>query len=375
MLATSPLHPLQLDTAARPVGALAMLLDRSPAAVLAITGTSGKTTTARLLGAMCGEAGLPVTLGLADALAGAATQGPEHRVIVELTPSLAMRAPDGLAVVAVTGLATDEMAPGQSQAELTDAYRHAVAAAAHGVVLNADDSRALALAGVARAPVRRAAVRAQSADVFLRNGEVVALDPVTGGEQRVCSVADTALASPALTADLLVATAAALEAEVPVAAVRRAALGFDPGPERQEFVGSRGRVRWINDAAATRPGRAVAALGGWEGNLLVIAGGRDDGLPLGRWARTTGGRAFAVLLFGGAAPRMAAALTEHDALSVIVRCADLDDAILTAARLAEPGDTVLFSPACEPLNPNPPSPGERFRDLTMAPRSRRARAA
>jgi UDP-N-acetylmuramoylalanine--D-glutamate ligase len=366
---------LMLDPSTRPVGALAMLLDRSPAAVLAVTGTSGKTTTARLLGAMCQEAGFPVTLGLADALGGAGAHTASHRVIVELTPSLASRAPEGLAVVAVTSLASDELAPGQSSAQVADAYRRAVACAQHGVVLYADDSRALALAGVARAPVRRAAVRARAADVFLRDGEVVALDPYTGSEQRVCTVSDTALQSPALTADLLVATAAAIEAEVPVAAVRRAAVEFDPGPDLQEFVGTRGRVRWVNDAAATRPGRSVASLGTWDGNLLVIAGGRDDGLPLGRWARATGGQAFAVLLFGGAAPRMAQALVEHDAVSVLVRCADLDDAILTAARLAEPGDTVLFSPACEPLHPNPPSPGERFRDLTMAPRARRVRAA
>jgi UDP-N-acetylmuramoylalanine--D-glutamate ligase len=365
---------LTLEPPVRPTGALALLLDRSRAAILAVTGTSGKTTTARLMAAMCREAGHPVTMGLGEALGGAEGHTPHHRVILELTPSLAARAPDGLAVVAVTGLESDELTTGESQAVVAQAFRRAVAAADVGVALNIDDARASALAGVARAPVRRAAVRARRADVFLRNGEVVALDAYAGVEHRVCALADTALQSPALTADLLVATAAALSAEVPVAAMRKAALDFDPGPDRQEYVGTRGRVRWVNDAAATRPGRAVAALDGWPGNLLVIAGGRDDGLPLGRWARTTGSRAVCVLLFGSAAPRMARALEEHDAVSVTVRCADLDDAILTAARLAEPGDTVLFSPGCEPMNPAPPSPGERFRDLTMAPR-RRARAA
>jgi UDP-N-acetylmuramoylalanine--D-glutamate ligase len=372
MLVTTP---LQVEPSQRPVGALALLLDRSPAPVMAVTGTSGKTTTARLLAAMCREAGHPVTFGLGDALGEAEGHTSRHRVVVEMSASLAARAPDGLAVVAVTGLATDELAPGQTSAEVARAFRHAVAAARHGVALNADDSKTLALAGAARAPVRRAGGRSVAADVFLADGEVVALDPYSGTPSRVCALADTALANPALTADLLVATAAAMSAEVPLEAVRKAALEYDPGPNRQEFVGTRGRVRWVNDAAATRPGRAVAALGGWEGTLLVIAGGRDDGLPLGRWARATGRRAFAVLLFGAVAPRMATALVDHDAQSIIVRCADLDDAILTAARLAEPGDTVVFSPASEPLNPMPPSPGERFRDLTMAPRSRRARAA
>lgn len=360
---------------ARPVGALALLLDRSPAPVLAVAGTSGKTTTSRLLGAMCREAGHSVTLGLSEALAQAERHTSNHRVVVELTPQLAARAPDGLAVVAVTGLAADELAPGQSSGEVVDAYRRAVSAARVGVALNVDDARTQSLADVACAPVHRAAVRARQADVTLRDGEVVATDPYTGTMQRVCTLADTALTAPALAADLLVATAAALGADVPVDAVRRAAMGFEPGPERLEYVGTRGRVRWVNDAAATRPGRAAAALEDWSGNLLVIAGGRDDGLPLGRWARATGSRAVCILLFGAAAPRMARALDEHDAQSVTVRCADLDDAILMAARLAEPGDTVLFSPACEPTSPAPPSPGERFRDLTMAPRSRRARAA
>ncbi len=365
---------LTMPPPARPISALGLLLDRSRAAVLAVTGTSGKSTTARLMAAMCREAGHPVTVGLGEALAGAEGHSPNHRVVLELTPSLAARAPDGLAVVAVTGLEADELALGERQALVAQAFRRAVAAADVGVALNVDDARASALAGVARAPVRRAAVRARAADVFVRNGEVMARDAYAGLEHRVCALADTALQPPPLTADLLVATAAALSAEVPLAAMRRAALAFDPGPDCQEYVGTRGRVQWVNDAAATRPGRAVAALDGWPGHLLVIAGGRDDGLPLGRWARATGSRAVCVLLFGSAAPRMAQALEQHDAVSITVRCADLDDAILTAARLAEPGDTVLFSPGCEPMNPAPPSPGERFRDLTMAPR-RRTRAA
>jgi len=365
---------IKANTLGRPVGALSLLVARTRAPVLAVVGSSGKTTTARLLGAMCREAGHPVTHGLGDALATAESLTADHRVVVELTPGLAAKAPDGLALVAVTGLVTDELAPGQSPAQVAQAYRRAVAAAST-VVLNADDAKALSLAASARAPVRRTAVRARSADVTLRDGEVVALDAFLGLERRVCALADTALQAPALTADLLVATGAALSSGIPLEAVRRAALAFDPGPDRQELVGTRGRVRWVNDAAATRPGRAVAALGGWDGNLLVIAGGRDDGMPLGRWARATGNRAMFVLLFGGVAPRMAQALEGHDALSIIVRCADLDDAILTAARLAEPGDTVLFSPASEPASPTPPSPGERFRDLTMAPRARRAQAA
>ena len=75
-----------------------------------------------------------------------------------------------------------------------------------------------------------------------------------------------------------------------------------------------------------------------------------------------------MLLYGSAAPGMAQALIGAGALDKIVRCADLDDATTVARKLAVPGDTVLFSPACGPEGDNAPAGRFRARALAMQPR-------
>ncbi len=148
-----------------------------------------------------------------------------------------------------------------------------------------------------------------------------------------------------------------------------------PSGDCLEVVGVRRGLSWISDAGATSPGRTVAALEALEGPVLLIGGGRYGGQPLGSWARAAGSRCTHVLLFGSGGEVMASALLDHGSDAVIVRCADLDDATLAAARLARRGDTVLFSPACDPDTARRPTPAERFRDLATMPRAARAEAA
>jgi UDP-N-acetylmuramoylalanine-D-glutamate ligase len=78
--------------------------------------------------------------------------------------------------------------------------------------------------------------------------------------------------------------------------------------------------------------------------VVLIAGGLYGGQPLERWARAVAARAPHVLLFGPAAAPLTAALATVRATHRIVRCADVEDATAIAPRLAERGDTILFSP-------------------------------
>jgi len=366
--------PTQSLAPMRPGGALSAILAGCRAPVVAVAGASGKTTTAALIADMLYEAGHGVTLGLAEALAHCGSLTETDRVVIEMSSALAATAPPGLALLALTGLAADELGPSQVPADVAAALGQALAGARQ-IVVNADDARCLALAAMARAPVRRAAARNRVADATVRDGELVAVDPVSGVERRVCRLPDRVLASPALVADILVATAAALALGARIDDVRVAVLHFAPGPDRHELVAVRGRVRWVCDAAATRPGRTVAALAACDGPVHLVAGGRFGGQSLERWAPAARRVAASVLLFGPAGAPLADALVRVGGGAAIVRCADLDDATLAAGQLARAGDTVLFSPGCEPESPGPPAVGERFRDLVRSPRARRRAAA
>lgn len=374
MQMTAPPHIMLRRPLVRPISALETLLARSAAPVIGVAGASGKSTTAGLLAEMLRADGFEVKVGLGDALAAADHLTPADRVVVELLPTMVRAVPTGLAFLVLTSLAVDELAPHQTMPETIEGLRRAVAGAEEGIVVNADDPRALALAAESRAPVFRASLHDRTADARIRDGEMVVLDPAFGIERRVCRLIDTRLTRAPLTTSLLLASSAASLALASIDAIRDAAQAYVPGADHGEIVSRRYRLTWICDAAANRPGRAAASLATLPEDVVLIAGGRNGGQPLDRWAAVAGKRARHALLFGSAGEAMAHAIERGRGRATIVRCADLDDAVGVAARLAQPRDTVVFSPACEPEMPGGPTPAEVFRSLLACP-VRRAEAA
>lgn len=120
-------------------------------------------------------------------------------------------------------------------------------------------------------------------------------------------------------------------------------------PHRLEDLGVHGGVRWINDSIATAPEAAVAALDAWGDEVATyIGGGTDRGFDFSPLARALVGRAVPnVILLPPGGPSILAALAALDP-GFAARCrrvADLEEAVALAARLTPRGSTVLFSPA------------------------------
>jgi len=121
-------------------------------------------------------------------------------------------------------------------------------------------------------------------------------------------------------------------------------------------VRERNGVLWINDSIATAPERTVAALRSFSEPIVALLGGRDKHLPWTECAAEINGRGvngqqhvLHVVLFGEAADLIAEALAQHSrgagaAPVPITRCADLREAVDTAARIAQSGDVVLLAP-------------------------------
>jgi UDP-N-acetylmuramoylalanine--D-glutamate ligase len=106
-------------------------------------------------------------------------------------------------------------------------------------------------------------------------------------------------------------------------------------------------VRYVNDSKGTNVGATLAAVAGFRGPLLVIAGGDGKGQDFAPLRGAFAGKVRRVLLIGRDALQLEAALagacdTEH--------CASLEAAVIAAARHAQAGDTVLLSPACASLD-------------------------
>jgi UDP-N-acetylmuramoylalanine--D-glutamate ligase len=143
------------------------------------------------------------------------------------------------------------------------------------------------------------------------------------------------------------ACAIAAAAGISVECMRQAIREFRGVEHRLEWVRRVQGADWYNDSIATAPERALAALRSFSEPIVLLAGGRDKDLPWEAWAEEVTRRVDHLILFGEAAPRIAAALepfAERPRPMTTDRCAGLEQAVQAAARRAEPGDVVLLSP-------------------------------
>jgi len=325
--------------------------------VIAVIGASGVSTTAALLRATLRAAGLRVFGSLQSLDERADRLTPRDRVVLIESWPLRESIP-GLSVLALTGLAADELPPNVALAAYTDACRRLAALARDVVVVNADDAQALAVASGSGARLRRVSLENNGADAIVREGEIILTED--GIRRRAGLLADSPLGTRPFATDLLVAAATALEVGAGAADVRRAAGRYRAPPDHLEVVASMAGVVWVNDAAATRPGRTAAVLEGASEPVVLIAGGEAGDQPLRRWSHCAASSARRVLLYGAGGAAMARALASIDCVEKVVRCADLDDAVDIARRVAVPGDIVVLSPGCAPEGRKP---GPRFRHL------------
>ena len=129
-------------------------------------------------------------------------------------------------------------------------------------------------------------------------------------------------------------------------ALGEAVLGYKGLAHRCEVVAVVGGVTYVNDSKATNPGATLAALASLSarpGGLTLIAGGVGKGADFGPLGDAIAKRVRLLIAFGQDGPAIAAA-AGAGAQVAHSRC--LADAVRLAAKGAEPGDTVLLSPAC-----------------------------
>lgn len=132
------------------------------------------------------------------------------------------------------------------------------------------------------------------------------------------------------------------EAEEPLLA---AAKAFTLAPHRLNVVAEKAGVTYWNDSKSTNFHAALAAIKAMPRPIIWIGGGSIKGGDLESFAKELSGRIDAAVLYGEAAPRMKAALTEKLENVEVALC--FEQAVRAAVQLAAeriPAN-VLLSPA------------------------------
>ncbi len=317
----------------------------------AVTGTKGKSTTTAALGAMLREAGRDARVGgnIGAPLVGLVEGSTEATAFAVEVSSFQLEGTERFRprVAVWLNLSPDHL----DRHPTLEAYVAAKARifANQGpedwAVVNADDEVVLAEARRARA--RRLPFRVTGEPLGEGDGAFFAgaFARLRRGEQEetLFARADLALPGAHLHGDLLVAAAAARLLGAPAEAIARAVRGFRGAEHVLEHVLTLDGVSYYNDSKATNVEAARRSLEAFQQPLVVILGGRYKGGEFAELAPPLRRHGRAVVAIGEAAERVTAALagtlpTEH--------ASSLQDAVLRARSLAQPGDVVLLAPAC-----------------------------
>ncbi len=116
---------------------------------------------------------------------------------------------------------------------------------------------------------------------------------------------------------------------------------YEAPPHRCEKVDVINGVLYLNDSKSTNLHSLESALGGQDGPVVLIVGGKDKGLNFGELRSLAAKMAKKAICIGEIAETIQVA---WDGAVECELAGTLDDAVLIAARSSDPGETVLFSP-------------------------------
>ena len=333
-----------------------------PHKVVGITGTNGKSTTTALIHHIIEQAGYPTVMGgniglpiLGQPPLEPNLKGPGVYVLelssyqIDLTHSLDC---DVAVLLNITPDHLDRY-DGFEGYVSSKARLFAMQSADHVAVIATEDEPSRAIAQ----NLRHSRESGNPSPDITGQGEVGEMDPRLRGDDvkevgssdidPVAQLTWPALQGPHNAQNAAVAIAVAKALGIDEATIANALISYASLPHRMQAVGTRNGVLYVNDSKATNAASTAPALAAWppvDGRPRIhwILGGvaksdnLDECVPhFGNVAHayTIGeaGHMFADLLRGSMA------VDDSEMLSAAVR---------RAARIAQPGDVVLLSPAC-----------------------------
>lgn len=316
---------------------------------IAVTGTNGKSTTVRLIHALLKNAGIANRLSgnIGAPLIDAVHEPPTPFYVVEES-SFQLELIGSLRhhIAICLNVTEDHFERYKNIADYAAAKKTIIknSTAADWFIYNADDKYCRHLSE--NSPVQKlpfSLVNPQSVGAHV---DKTAMNITLNGQQyrfelnpcRLKGVHNWENMLAALTTVLLIKNEAAA-----VESYRKTLANFVGLPHRVEKVHEENGVSYYDDSKGTNVGSVVMALASFDGNVILIAGGKDklcDYSPLKGLVKA---KVKTLVLLGEAKERLAESLK---GIVPIVLTQNMDEAVNNAKKVAKPGDVVLLSPAC-----------------------------
>ena len=317
--------------------------------VLAITGTNGKTTTTALLGEVMknykesvfvvGNIGNPYTVEALDmtedSVAVAEVSSFQLETIHEFKPC----------VSAILNITPDHL----NRHHTMEAYIQAKEDIAKNqtaedtCVLNYEDEVTRKFGEKINAKVLYfSSQRKLEKGIYLEEGNIIYKD---GEPVLVCHVDELKLLGTHNYENVMAAVAMAVAYGVPMDVIRKTVKEFAGVAHRIEFVCEKNGVAYYNDSKGTNPDAAIKGIQAMNRPTLLIGGGYDKDSEYEEWIESFDGKVKQFVLLGQTKEKIADTARKLGFENIIM-VESLEEAVSVCAKLAEPGDAVLLSPAC-----------------------------
>lgn len=315
------------------------------APIVAITGTNGKSTVTALIAEMAQAANVKVYIGGnygIPALDLLNLPTPQYYVLelssfqLELTHTLKS------AVATILNLSPDHLDRHPDYADYI-AAKQRIYNGAQQAIVNRDDDLTYPTFSL---PQRYFSLGPPSADSF---GLREKMDQIylSWGQQDLLPIDALKIKGLQNCANALAALAIGQTMGLPFDAMLDALKNFPGLPHRCQWIRELNGINWYNDSKATNVGACIAALKGLgdhlKGKVVLIAGGQGKNADFNGLSQVVKQYARRVVVFGEDASQLKNALTHN---APIGQAQDLTHALHLAKGYAQPGDIVLFSPAC-----------------------------
>ncbi|BCJ86075.1 UDP-N-acetylmuramoyl-L-alanine--D-glutamate ligase [Effusibacillus dendaii] len=179
--------------------------------------------------------------------------------------------------------------------------------------------------------------------VFVKDETIIVRS--NGQDVHVCRLDEIPLKGVHNLENVLAATAITFSAGASPASIREGIRRFKGVEHRLEFVADVKGVSYYNDSKATNAEAATRAITSFQNPVVLIAGGLDRGTDFAELTPIFQKHLKAIVTLGQSADKLSA-VAEKAGVTERRQAGSIEEAVKMAASLAQPGDSVLLSPAC-----------------------------
>jgi len=330
------------------IGEIELASQFLPGAILAITGSNGKTTTTTLIGEIVMASGFKTLVGgnIGTAAIALADQATSETVIVLEVSSFQLETIRAFRpkIAVVLNITPDHLDRHRTFTAYVDAKARIFEnqQADDFTILNADDPTCVELAKRTRAQVFWfSRTRKVESGAFAHDGQVIFRR--NRSEHQVMPVSEIPLKGSHNLENVLAAACSSVLMGCAPEKIRAAIRNFKAVEHRLEYVATIRGVEYYNDSKATNVDATLKALESFPANIHLILGGKDKGSDYSVLNDLLRQRVKSVYTIGAAAEKIQSHIK---GATQVISSRTIESAVKQAAAAAQPGDVVLLAPAC-----------------------------